>query len=87
MGDAELGAECLAVMKMIVVPVNYRNNIFSKTVAVETVAVEDLIEKPERINAYEKENEIHDLLIDGGGDSDGGACHPGGGADRSTIQG
>ena len=49
MGDAELGAECLAVMKVIVVPVNYRNNIFSKTVAVETVAVEDLIEKPERI--------------------------------------
>ena len=46
-----------------------------------------LIEQPKRRFAYENHNENQDLPADGGDDSDGGACHPGGGTDTSTLQG
>src|SRR5262249_25583019 len=37
-------------------------------------------------SAYENDNEIQDLPPNGGDNSDGGACHPGGGTATSAFQ-
>jgi hypothetical protein len=54
---------------------------------VSRIRIGRLIDKPKRRFQYENDNEIQYLPADGGDDSNGGACRPGGGTAPNTLQG